>query len=379
MKLKINQMRGITLIVLVITIIVLLILAGVSIATLTGENGILTRADNAKTETTKAEAREMIQLETAASFDNTGKYNVDKAIENLKNNAKIPAEDITKNDDRTLKVKLNGYEFSVDENGKVGDLDEEGGSGGIVTFNPEELTIGAPVLETTSKYGWKVIDYTVKTTDCPSGVWRLFYQDSNYTYLINDELTATSYKPIDYYDTIKDENGNLKYQTGEDVSTVGQKLNAKISSSFTDINTNHNMRFTAWVTDPGAWSDYVNEDAVFAIGSPTAELFAASYNNRSNKSNIIEVNKGTYGYKQNTSSNWLSKSDNKGIYNKDGSSNWWLASPRDYTSYSGLYVNGGSSCFNDSTVRSYSYACRPTVCILTSIFDSDYADSLKDE
>ena len=36
--------KGITLIALVITIIVLLILAGVSIATLTGEDGLLTRS-----------------------------------------------------------------------------------------------------------------------------------------------------------------------------------------------------------------------------------------------------------------------------------------------------------------------------------------------
>lgn len=43
--------RGITLIALVITIIVLLILAGISIATLTGENGILTRSNEAKVET----------------------------------------------------------------------------------------------------------------------------------------------------------------------------------------------------------------------------------------------------------------------------------------------------------------------------------------
>ena len=45
--------KGITLIALVITIIVLLILAGVSIAMLTGENGILTQANNAKRETEK--------------------------------------------------------------------------------------------------------------------------------------------------------------------------------------------------------------------------------------------------------------------------------------------------------------------------------------
>ena len=39
MKEKFKKTNGITLIALVITIVVLLILAGVSIATLTGENG----------------------------------------------------------------------------------------------------------------------------------------------------------------------------------------------------------------------------------------------------------------------------------------------------------------------------------------------------
>ena len=43
--------KGITLIALVITIIVLLILAGVAIVTLTGDNGILTQAGKAKTQT----------------------------------------------------------------------------------------------------------------------------------------------------------------------------------------------------------------------------------------------------------------------------------------------------------------------------------------
>ena len=54
-----NQ-RGITLIALVITIIVLLILAGVSIAMLTGENGILTRASDAAFKTAFATARENV-------------------------------------------------------------------------------------------------------------------------------------------------------------------------------------------------------------------------------------------------------------------------------------------------------------------------------
>lgn len=54
--------RGITLIALVITIIVLLILAGISIATLTGQNGILNKANTAKEESKKAEYEETIKL-----------------------------------------------------------------------------------------------------------------------------------------------------------------------------------------------------------------------------------------------------------------------------------------------------------------------------
>ena len=54
--------KGITLIALVITIIVLLILAGVSIALLTGENGILNQAQQAKTTNAIAEEKEKIKL-----------------------------------------------------------------------------------------------------------------------------------------------------------------------------------------------------------------------------------------------------------------------------------------------------------------------------
>ena len=50
--------QGITLIALVVTVIVLLILAGVSIATLTGDNGILTRAQDAKNKTEQAQKDE---------------------------------------------------------------------------------------------------------------------------------------------------------------------------------------------------------------------------------------------------------------------------------------------------------------------------------
>ena len=69
-KLKENFMYGkggITLIALIVTIIVLLILAGASIATLTGENGILTKANDAKIETTEANELEKINLSVVAA------------------------------------------------------------------------------------------------------------------------------------------------------------------------------------------------------------------------------------------------------------------------------------------------------------------------
>ena len=55
--------KGITLIALVITIIVLLILAGVSIAMLTGQNGILTQASTSKEKTNAAEVAERVNVE----------------------------------------------------------------------------------------------------------------------------------------------------------------------------------------------------------------------------------------------------------------------------------------------------------------------------
>ena len=66
--------KGITLIALVITIIVLLILAGVSIAMLTGENGIITQAQNAKEKTVKASELEGIQLAVIGSETKNNEY-----------------------------------------------------------------------------------------------------------------------------------------------------------------------------------------------------------------------------------------------------------------------------------------------------------------
>ena len=75
MKNKLRKTNsGITLIALVITIIVLLILAGVTIATLTGDNGILTKATEAKDKTEEGEEAEKVKLSATGALakDNGG-------------------------------------------------------------------------------------------------------------------------------------------------------------------------------------------------------------------------------------------------------------------------------------------------------------------
>ena len=70
---KTNE-KGITLIALIVTIIVLLILASVSIAMLTGENGILIQAKKAKEETKIASEKEGLLLSVT-------NYQIDKKEE----------------------------------------------------------------------------------------------------------------------------------------------------------------------------------------------------------------------------------------------------------------------------------------------------------
>ena len=63
---KDSKEKGITLIALIVTIIVLLILASVTIATLTGENGIITNAIEARERTEIASVKEQAQLDIAS-------------------------------------------------------------------------------------------------------------------------------------------------------------------------------------------------------------------------------------------------------------------------------------------------------------------------
>jgi len=73
-----KENRGVTLVALVVTIIVLLILAGVSIAMITGEEGILTKAKSVKN--SGAALVDAANLAVAQAYMNPqGTYTFDKA------------------------------------------------------------------------------------------------------------------------------------------------------------------------------------------------------------------------------------------------------------------------------------------------------------
>ena len=118
--------KAITLIALVITIIILLILAGVSIATLTGENGILTRANEAKEQTGVAEEREMVELSAqAALIDNNGKeileQHLNSELENAFGEYKYNLEEGENKGEEGFIVTITdtGRRYFVNKNGKV--------------------------------------------------------------------------------------------------------------------------------------------------------------------------------------------------------------------------------------------------------------------
>ncbi len=111
---KKETQKGITLMALVITIIVLLILAGVSIAMLTGQNGILTQAQNSKTVTENKSAEEKVKLAVMGARADDGTLTVGKLRTELANYGGT-----VEGDTFPVTATVDGKSFTVDANGNV--------------------------------------------------------------------------------------------------------------------------------------------------------------------------------------------------------------------------------------------------------------------
>lgn len=105
--------RGITLISLVVMIIVLLILAGITINMLFGENGLLNRATDATEKYSKAEAKEKVELLLS-------EYVIDKVTGENENFANFLRKNLQvgvgQNEDNTYSFMLGEWQVVTDEN-----------------------------------------------------------------------------------------------------------------------------------------------------------------------------------------------------------------------------------------------------------------------
>ena len=143
---KMKNFKGITLIALVVTIVVLLILAGVSIGMLAGENGIIRQAIQAKANTRGAEVKETVDMAVNENkmldYSNTTgtKKTRQEVIEKLQNEGKLTDKEV---EQLQTVDKITIGEIEVDFSG----LNEEEGTT-IGDIYSDEL-VGTEIKNTT--------------------------------------------------------------------------------------------------------------------------------------------------------------------------------------------------------------------------------------
>ena len=121
---KQRENKGITLVALVITIIILLILAGISISALIGENGILRQVTISKEKTEIAQEKEAIQLAYMSALIGSSDITAETLNKEFTNNG----TKATASGTGTLRVEFTetGREYNVDSNGNItGPIDGE--------------------------------------------------------------------------------------------------------------------------------------------------------------------------------------------------------------------------------------------------------------
>ena len=348
-----------------ITIIVLLILAGVSIAMLTGENGILTQAQKAETNTNKMSVIEQTKLDILAKqteengvtiYKEDIKGILDKYFESV-------PDDFVLDTELQTKSKYGDYIIKVSE---------------IYDGELKNKPIKASELNDEEKkklYGKYVINYKCSNndaieTDAP-GKWMIFYIGDSNIYLIASDYINTDYCPKKNNKTVTKDSEYLKgasfvdvysqYTGGSvDVSKIGRDLN---KSYFIDnpsfVSNYFNMQSAAYMLDTTIWSGFVGDDAEYAIGGPTVELLFESYNKKYSLEDKYQARaKNITGYEISTDAgnNWATYMSNNVDYlrtddptyvinSTENAAGMWLASPSAYdgNGVMGVYSSGDVS------------------------------------
>lgn len=262
--------RGITLIALIITIIVLLILAGVSLS-LVMNGGILEKSQLAVNEYQKVANEEKNELD-----------NIDKYIEN----------------------KLN--EIGLGEDDGIIEVGDIVTAGDIASVNDKSDIYGA-IVEGYNCANNNGVD-----------AWKIFYADSENIYLITSDYIHKDYCPNGRKNTPIDGTEYKLNMTGvvNDYSGASdiederiKKLNKDYFITKGYVSDKNNMKAVAYMLDTDAWSGFRDIDnADYAIGGPTIEMFFNSYNQKYNLNNQYQAEaKNQYGYQisPNGGVNWV--------------------------------------------------------------------------
>ena len=283
--------KGITLIALVITIIVLLILAGVVIATLTGDNGILGKAKTAKTTNDEEKAKEQIKIAVMGSYGKDGELNYDDLTKNL---GQIGIKDLPNEASYPLEVTLDGVSATIEANGEVnfttsGGYTQTGDTitsptgktikvGDYVNYDPtlganaSDLAYSSPASKTGAD---SAQDFNATTYKNAGYGWRVLGVKNGKLRLISEEFVgAGTYSDSSrtYY-TLKGQNG---YINGIDelnnISGIfGHGKGAESATSITvdDINAITGYDPAVAKYDEGYWGEY-NNTVTYTRGSGTA-------------------------------------------------------------------------------------------------------------
>ena len=160
-----KQVKGITLIALVVTIVVLLILAGVAISLTIGSNGIFTRAENAVDRYEIASTDEQDEMNKAVNF-------LDKYLTGGSNPGENPEDPGEEGEDKKVSEVVGGAKFEQTET-----IKDDNGKGVTIpkgfSVHPDSNTVvddGIVITDGTNEFVWvPVDDPSTMFTEIPEG------------------------------------------------------------------------------------------------------------------------------------------------------------------------------------------------------------------
>ena len=289
---------AITLIALIITIIILLILAGVTLNMVMGDSGIFGKANNAKNKTEVAQCEEelrmcVLELQTDAATNGTT-FNMDtiknkfvEKVKELENTTEIefPTEESETRLDGTYK----GYEFYIDDKYAAHIGDKATGISLTTSINPSGWTQG-PVTATITIKSNNGINKVEPDEGSKNG---------NNKYVITKENIAEN-TSFEY--TVTDGQGNTQTKTAV-INTIDK--NAPADFTITAENTEEGLKITGTTTDAESGidkyeyyakkstdSDYTKYDSnpITGLESGTYSVYVIAYDKAGNKkqSNTVE-------------------------------------------------------------------------------------------